>query len=430
MAKTVDLRKKSDLLARVTGQQPSQTQVAPPAQAVQTPGIQGQFPLGPGQVHREGASRYTAEEQRILGLLGISEDEKLPDNMAQILAEHGISPKQAGELRAHARNSRLQSDEYVPPIDPNTPPIEIPKDIPLESLPAEKQRDILKAVQQAKELQQQEQDIISQQQEVASLPPEIQQAILQANKTSEKTVPARPAQPAPTSQVRIGDNVSKPTVKAAKPDTVPLPKPEVREQSQDTPSTFTGDTLQFCPHCNYNLQNATDVPVTEEDKLAFLQTILGDLPFKKPYALYGGKVAVTFRVLSVPELDMLFSQVRYEVSTGAIRSAEALEERVQRYRMFLQLVSLSSENFRHDFPDGLTPETSPNATTFWQLPDDLPEGSKGLECIEQYMFSSIIKTESMLRILAITCLEFNRLAAKLEATGHDSDFWQATAPQL
>lgn len=64
-----------------------------------------------------------------------------------------------------------------------------------------------------------------------------------------------------------------------------------------------------CPHCGYDLKKPDPTTPTDDDKLNFVQAVLGQQRFKKTYALLGGKLRLTFRSLLTSESNMAFRQV-------------------------------------------------------------------------------------------------------------------------
>ncbi len=425
MAKNISLKKKTsaELLSKVTGQSEQPLRVPPPA----TPaGIKGVLPTPSGTVRIGEAApgAYTEAEKRVLAALNINENEEMPANLAEILAQHGLTQQQFTSMQQTKRVIRSDADTYIPPVPLDTPPV-VAKTVDIETLSAERQQEIREAIAEARAVETENRVLRNQEAAVSTLPPDIQQAILDAN---DVTRVQKKAEPVPAKQVLAEQGQTEtpqPARRAARPQTAPLPPPPAPVEKEKAPSTFTGDTLQNCPFCHHNLEKAHNIEPTPEDKLIFLQALLGEKQFVKNYSLYGGRLVAVFRALTVTELDALFRQINYDIQSNKLLDATAVEERLQRYRMCLQLVSLTSPTFRHEMPSGFTPATSPNAVTHWELPDDLATGDVGIGCVEEFILGTVIKTESVYRALSLVCNEFNRLNSKLEATGHDSDFWEA-----
>lgn len=181
-----------------------------------------------------------------------------------------------------------------------------------------------------------------------------------------------------------------------------------------------------CPHCGWDLAVPDDVEVTAGDKAAFLHAVLGEKPFTKDFPLFGGQVTVVFRTLTAQEIDAVFAQVFLEKKKGEILTDMDFYERINRYRLYLQMQSFRSGTFHHDFPEGFTPQTNPGAAGHYELPPDLPDGETGLRLVERHVRETALKTESVTRVVTARSRVFNRVVDKLEAFVDNPDFWQAT----
>jgi hypothetical protein len=205
----------------------------------------------------------------------------------------------------------------------------------------------------------------------------------------------------------------------------PAEQPQAPAAAQPTPAPDAHHDLAECPNCHWLLANKVETEPTNPDKVAFLQAILGQKSFVRTYTLFDGGLRVTFRNLTIGELDIVFRQVYRERDEGRIQSTQDFFERVSRLRMYLQLQRLQSlGQFDHELPDGLTAETSPNATALWEL----PEGGKDelMPAIEQYVLNKVLPNESLFRVVMRELGSFNRLAARLEVLSGDDSFWKAT----
>lgn len=205
-------------------------------------------------------------------------------------------------------------------------------------------------------------------------------------------------------------------------DPSPAQEPRVSPTGADIRATV-------CPRCAWDLSMPNGPEPEYMDKLKFVTAMLASKPFHKQYALMNGSLIVTFRTLRPREIDACYEQIVHDTTTGKIKFQGDIVEMVNRYRFYLQLVELKTktvDGFNHEFPEGFTQSTNKKATTFWELPADLPEGSRGLEVVEDYMISEIFETESLHRMVAATCREFNRLVAQMEAMVDNENFWKPT----
>lgn len=216
--------------------------------------------------------------------------------------------------------------------------------------------------------------------------------------------------------------------KPAEPVVAPaIPTPAQPEAPKNSTGAF--DPIAVCPRCAWDLKTPVGPEPEYFDKLKFVTTMLANKPFQKQYELFNGELLVTFRSLRPKEIDACYGHIVYDMNEGKIKFQGDIYEMVNRYRFYLQLVELrtrTGEGMSFEFPDGFTPSTNPKATSFWELPADLPENSKGLDIVEEYITSEVLTTESLHRVVAATCRDFNRLVAQLEAMVDNANFWKPT----
>jgi hypothetical protein len=210
----------------------------------------------------------------------------------------------------------------------------------------------------------------------------------------------------------------------------PVAAPEVPKQSEP-PENNTGafDPIAVCPRCAWDLKTPVGPEPEYFDKLKFVTMMLANKPFQKHYELFNGELLVTFRSLRPKEIDACYSHIIYDMNEGKIKFQGDIYEMVNRYRFYLQLVELrtkTGEGMSFEFPEGFTPRTNPKATSFWELPENLPENSKGLDIVEEYVTTEVLTTESLHRVVGATCRDFNRLVAQLEAMVDNANFWKPT----
>jgi hypothetical protein len=219
--------------------------------------------------------------------------------------------------------------------------------------------------------------------------------------------------------------------KPAEPVAAPAVPAVSAPPQPETPKNSTGafDPIAVCPRCAWDLKTPVGPEPEYFDKLKFVTTMLANKPFQKQYELFNGELIVTFRSLRPKEIDACYSHIVYDMNEGKIKFQGDIYEMVNRYRFYLQLVELKTktgEGMSFEFPDGFTPRTNPKATAFWELPEDLPENSQGLDIVEDYITTEVLTTESLHRVVAATCRDFNRLVAQLEAMVDNANFWKPT----
>ena len=228
-------------------------------------------------------------------------------------------------------------------------------------------------------------------------------------------------------------------------DPVPLP-PMADESPEATAETEVDNAAaaaaaaapatlrQLCVHCGWDQSRSPIAEPDGIDKLVFLKAILGQKLFEKQFTLLGGNLRIKFRSLTVREIDELYAEAFRQSKQGQVNNAADFYETINRHRLFLQLVSLqAAENILHiSLPDGLTPQTNPDAKQHWEsflaAKQEPGNADKSLLLrVQDYMLTHVFKTESMHRLAAHTCNQFNQYVARLEACVDDPNFWNATA---
>ncbi len=348
-------------------------------------------------------------ERQSLEAVGWTEDIPIPENMPELWAA----------LEEEVTRRQQEAQEVILPVDPRTKPIRVDpkqlKDVDPETrarfldlmkTTAEMRSELLKAQQQKEAAAQRAQTV-----------PGLGQALQVAQAA---------AQSGATEPDAITDDRGSGT--ATPPAAAPTPT-----AAAPPPGPGTGAALQQteCPHCKWPLDQP-DVPEPEYvDKMAFTQALLGGKPWAKSYEIFGGQATVTYRALTIREIDAVYAQVYRDRDAGKTPTDADFYELVNRYRMFLQLQSLrsrGSSGMDCDLPDGLSPDSNPTATGFWWdkalQPDDTP-----LPLVQSHIVENVLKTEALFRVINMTCRQFNRTAAKMEAMADNSDFWKPTEAQ-
>ena len=205
----------------------------------------------------------------------------------------------------------------------------------------------------------------------------------------------------------------------------------IKKASPEMPTMGQKELLRDCPHCGWDLGMADIPEPSKGEKQAFLQSVIGQRSFIREYELLGGALKVRFRTLATREIDLIYKQVMYEQRHHMIPTIEDYWEKINRYRLYLQMLRIESpgaDGFIHDLPDGYSTEHNAKATAVWKLGEHGPEET-GLPQIEAYLLQAVFPSEVLQRTINNTCGRFNRLVAKLEAMVDNSDFWKATGEQ-
>lgn len=200
-----------------------------------------------------------------------------------------------------------------------------------------------------------------------------------------------------------------------------------KEAAKNSPSSTTNATTAGglpekanCQHCGWDLKKDEPEQATDLDKLNFVQSVLGQIPFKKQYELLGGRMLVTFRSLSSEESDMTFTQVAWDAGRGDILEEGQYFRTLTDYRMVLSLSSIkTADGVSHNLPDSVHS---------WNT-DKVPAKATKLIHIVPWVYSNILKADSLRRAVAACHYRFQRLLENMEAHIDDSDFWSAIEKQ-
>lgn len=263
------------------------------------------------------------------------------------------------------------------------------------------------------------------------------------SQTESEEPPASVRAPAPIDVTEIDDQkeeedltievepeVEPPPPPAAEDDDEPE-EPEAAEEEEeysDDPSTIR----QVCVQCGWD-QSVPTIPEPEQrDKIAFLQAVLGHKVFSKRYTMFGGNLRVTFRTLTIREIDTLYQEAFRAQKEGVIATPADYYEYLNRLRLYLQLTGLSAQTtaMHVKLPEGLNEEAYDAAASYWDefLKEQgiFKQDVSLIKQIEDYVIEKVLKTEHLQRTVTHECSKFNRLVAKLEASVDSPDFWNET----
>jgi hypothetical protein len=226
------------------------------------------------------------------------------------------------------------------------------------------------------------------------------------------------------------------------PDTPPpiepppplVEEPEKAEEPEEPeePEETDGSLRRVCTHCGWDQEEPVIAEPAAADKLAFLHSILGGASFTKRFSMFGDNLRVTFRTLTIKEVDKLYEETYTAQKSGVISTTSDYYEHLNRLRLHLQLVSVEGKSvaLHHKLPMSLSAATNKLETETWETflkEKNIFDEEQGLVSqMQGYILDNVLTTEQLLRTVTHECQKFNRLAAKLEARVDDSDFWKET----
>jgi hypothetical protein len=97
---------------------------------------------------------------------------------------------------------------------------------------------------------------------------------------------------------------------------------------------------QVCKRCGWDQSRPITEEPTEEDKTAFLESVLGGGRFVRDITLMGGKLIVRFRTLTVAEEDLILANMKRKLDNNEVANQDEWQLGYTRMRMFGMLASL------------------------------------------------------------------------------------------
>lgn len=424
-------RKRSQLTALEASQPTSRSALT----AAQVAAMKPQSSLPVGSVIATGA--LTPTEKQVLAQMGWKSGDPVPAGISQELAGLQVVQdiRQVQEkLREEAKNALL--------LPPDTPPLEMPTPTLLKDMPKEQQREILARMQSTIA---NTKDLVRAAEEEARNPkqrpqfqdPSLEQAI---HSIMEQTGLD------PTKM-----QVSSPTVKPVEPvvpvDPLAHPASYLSEREQQKRAERLQASVRFdsstdsgakksdtgvlkehasCPHCGWDQSKPEPAEQPSyEDKTGFLQSVLGQIRYKKVYALFEGKMAVVFRTLTAEEADLCMTQTALDMAkTGQFGNEKVFWRTLADYRLVLSVESVYSEGKGKIY-------TAPEDiwTGFDIAPEDKPKDSTILPLVVNYMYAEVLTMETLRKMIGVNFFLFQRMVELMEAHVLDANFWKATEEQ-
>lgn len=419
-------------------QQPAQGRPSP------FPGIRGTLPLEPGT-----AIKMTPMEEQGLARLGLKPGDAVPANLADAVAAARRGAREVGDLS---------------PVDVDTPPLEY-DEMPLESLPPARQRELMAAIQQMNESDKHFRSmpaIVGHQGQNASLMQAVRVASEAPAPIVDKRPPAAPAaltayrKPDPQHDRRglvpdAGPRKSNSPEPAAPPQFFRVQDPQQAEQLgaaladnealrlkvaeleralaagavaasvKDPGAADSGAvSLGNCQHCGWALDQPDEIDPSPVDRYEYLAAILGGprARYRREVSLFGGTARCTFRSLTTEENDMVFRQITADGRGGELLSENDVYLRMMDYRLAMTLERL-------ELRGGPAPSLyeMPEAAS---VPPDEGDPTP-LPILVRYLRGEVLPSETLQRAVRQEYHRFNRQVEKLEANAGNPDFWAGTA---
>lgn len=321
------------------------------------PGFSGTLPLKPGKIVN-GRVALTDQERELLQQAGV-----------KLHADTGNADRDANVIAERTRIT--EEGKFVLPANPNTPPLKLPKEIDISELPLAQQQQIFKSIEEA-------------------------QKKLEATPLGHLTNPS------------LSDLITQSKKYADKSVTVEEEKVEIKSEAGSVGVSTN------CSHCGWP-SNVEDVTATTEDKYNFIQSVLGQIRFKKTYRLLDDRLRVTFRSITSFEADLIFRQLSLELKNGKLETTTQYYENMLTYNLICSLDKIESDQ-----------------TGVIECPEikdykvDVNNENTCLVSIAPIVLETALPINSTRRSIIVQMARFTRLLEHLEARIDDEGFWKAT----
>lgn len=345
---------------------------APPAPAKPTIPSNAGLPgmMRPGTV-------LTEVEREGLKQLGIVDNpENLPANIAEKI--HNVVKE----------TSKVE----MPKVDK---PLHIPEPVDFSQLPDDKKKEIVGFIREAAEERKKEQA-----NKPAYVDPPLDPKIFKEPEIIDDLLPSTPKK---TEEQKPSESATAATIPEGAGSGLVSPGPAL------------------CPHCGWDTTKTELTEVTDEDKLDFVQSVLGGIRFKKIYSVFGGRLNITFRALTTAESDTAYKQLivdaQNDLQSKILSDTSFYWRTLMAYRAVMSIEKIESTDNIIEIPpiDEIDVDEKaykkPN-TKLFALFDDL--------------VSQVMPTEVMRNTITHLYTEFNSLCEKLQSMAESKDFWKAT----
>jgi len=174
-----------------------------------------------------------------------------------------------------------------------------------------------------------------------------------------------------------------------------------------------------CPHCGFDLEKQDDTPITDLDKVNFVQAVLGGQRFRQERLLFGGRLKLTFRSLTSREVDMAFRQIvvdaQADLKNRLVNDTPFYWRNLMTYRMLMSIEKVESDvNGTIEVPPVDEIDCEPP-----KFPD-----TKLVQVFEA-LIEQVCPTEQLRSVIGHAYNEFQAVCDKLQVMAESPDFWKA-----
>lgn len=186
------------------------------------------------------------------------------------------------------------------------------------------------------------------------------------------------------------------------------------EEKEETPAAETAadndeaastSRTVICQRCGWNTDHTPREVPTDEDKVEFIQSVLGERRFEKKMSFLDSKVEIMYQLPSVEEEDNLYRQLNKMVESGEIKTQAENTLLLTKCRLGMSVVEVTLDG----------------KTRTYKKPEDMVDASFDFRCLAKDMSG---KWPTSLQAMASEGLRrVDEVYMTLVARAYDPDFW-------
>lgn len=152
-----------------------------------------------------------------------------------------------------------------------------------------------------------------------------------------------------TSQPQQGQ-IPEADLEALKNSTFGAPEPEAEEEPAEAEEKEDLFKQTQCPRCGWVLENQSLHEPTDEDKLEFVESVLGSRRFTREVTFLGGRLKVRYRTVLVPEEDAISEHLNELMEKKTIQNEAEWSLAYHRARLVVMLQELELRGETKKYP--------------------------------------------------------------------------------
>lgn len=178
----------------------------------------------------------------------------------------------------------------------------------------------------------------------------------------------------------------------------------------------------LCPRCAWDVAETYEpYPVTDDDKLKYVYSILGGVDFIKEYTVAHGLLKIAYRAPNTSLMRMIEDQVKIDGNKG--RNFDYLQPYINNNRYSLAASLYSVEALRGSGPNPIIPD-------IYDAKFESTNGDTNLYKFTEYIEKEVIKSSIREKFFRDTFNDFMRLQIHLVNTIDTENFSEAVLDKL